>query len=520
MNTMTVKAGALAVSVSAQPTSQTLVAGIQGVTLANYVLDATASGEDVRLSSFPVNITDSSISDLTGCQLWNGGTALNTGSRVINGSDMVTETSETFSFDNALVVPKGTSVTLALKCNIGSAATASISVNATAITAAQITVTGQTSGNTITPTVNGTAGAVFALSTGSITGSVDSSSPNYALVAGGTSGVTLGVARFQATNEDVNLTDIGLIQTSGTSANLGTIYLYGPSNQLLGTVVFPQGSTLTATSTLSSPLLLTKNISTLVTIKADMAAIGSDESGVQGRLVKIDPVSAKGTGLSSGSTLNMGSITAAVAGVRTFKSFPTVTKDTLTAAPSEGKLMRFKVTADVHGPISLFNLQFTLATATASVTNVELYVYNDSSYSSPATTIEGSGLFDDTNGQSNGSLLASAPTIDFMYDEVATAGFQIPAGTTRYFELKATVAGATDGASVTTTLNGDAAYIVAAHLGAYQVSTTTGVLADDNDDFIWSGNATTTPHIHANDWSNGYGIIGLPSGGITQTVSQ
>ncbi len=51
MNTMTVKAAALAVAVSSTPTAQNIVAGGQGVIFANIQFDASQSGEDVRFSS-------------------------------------------------------------------------------------------------------------------------------------------------------------------------------------------------------------------------------------------------------------------------------------------------------------------------------------------------------------------------------------------------------------------------------------------------------------------------------------
>ena len=73
-------------------------------------------------------------------------------------------------------------------------------------------------------------------------------------------------------------------------------------------------------------------------------------------------------------------------------------------------------------------------------------------------------------------------------------------------------------------MNGDGAYIDAtAHLGTGEnasnplTSTTTGAVADTNNDFIWSGNATTTSGVSQNDWANGYGIPGLPSSGFSQT---
>ena len=94
---------------------------------------------------------------------------------------------------------------------------------------------------------------------------------------------------------------------------------------------------------------------------------------------------------------------------------------------------------------------------------------------------------------------------------------------TRYFELVGTVAGVTTGTSVTTTLQGDAAYVAAAHFNTSSdfVSSTTGVYADDNNDFIWSGNSTTTPNITTDtDWGNGYSLTNLPSGGFSTTRNQ
>ncbi|MFA7309613.1 MAG: hypothetical protein WC050_01775, partial [Candidatus Paceibacterota bacterium] len=86
MNTMTVKAGALAVSISGTPVAQTVIAGTQGLTFSNIRLDATQSGEDVRLNSLALieggsnNATGGAPSKLSTCQLWDGTTALNGGS--------------------------------------------------------------------------------------------------------------------------------------------------------------------------------------------------------------------------------------------------------------------------------------------------------------------------------------------------------------------------------------------------------------------------------------------------------
>lgn len=524
LNQVTVKGAALTVSVSSQPASQTIVAGVQNVTLANYVLDATASGEDVRMSSFPVNITDTTISNLSGCQLYNGTTPLNTGSNVVNS--LTTATVKNFALDNSLVVPKGTSLTISLQCNIASGATNSISVNATALTAGNFSglVTGQTSGNSVTPTVNSSTGAVFTLASGSFAVSVDTGFASTT-VAAGTSGVTIGGLKFRAANEDVNLTKVGLKMTLGSAANVGTLYLYQGST-LLGTAVLTQGSGITATSTLNTPLKLTANTDVAITIKADVAAIGVGQSGVAGAPVVINGISAEGSGLSSGNTLVVGNISTGVAGIRVFKSFPVVAADNSLASTgvADGRLMRFKVTADSHGPISLYQLNLTMATSSFSagggVSAVKVMVYADSAYSTAV-----SGTFGSASGQFGGTATPASTVGTTGMDFTATTNaLQIPTGTTYYFQVEATVSSVTTGTSVTTTLNGDAAYVTSAHLstdGLRFVATTTGVVANTDNDFIWSGNSTTTPNITSDeDWANGFNIVGLPSGGFSTTRSQ
>ena len=57
MNTMTIQAAQATVANGNQPTSQSIVPGVQGWTFANIQIDATQSGEDVRLSSIPMDLT-------------------------------------------------------------------------------------------------------------------------------------------------------------------------------------------------------------------------------------------------------------------------------------------------------------------------------------------------------------------------------------------------------------------------------------------------------------------------------
>lgn len=497
MNTMTVRAANLTETASANPASQSVVAGGQGVLLANIQLDASQSGEDVRLSNLQINESGTANPNvLNTCQLWNGTSAVNTGSNVLN---TVAQGQNTVTFDNALSIPKGTVVTLGLTCNISSSATSSstfiFGVSSSGFTG---TGTGAVSGNSVTPTVTTTNSGTMTVATGALTVSVDSSSPSYTVAAGGTTGVTMGVIKLRPTGENLNLTKLGLTLTSGAAADLGTVYLYQGST-LVGTAYFT-GTNTTATSTLTTPVTLAKDTDNLITVKADLADIGSSQPGVEGALISIDPLNYEATGQSSGLTVRGGASTG-VAGVRAYNTFPTLALDTLpTTGVADGRLMHFKVTADSHGNVGLGQFTFTIATTTLNVSNVQLFGFTDASYSS---AISGQG----TSGQIGSTITPTTTGATFVIAPTSNP-VQVPAGQTYYFELRGSVSGVATGASEVTTLKGDSSG------GAI------AAFSQGSGNILWSPNATTTAATTSgNDWATSYGVAGLPSGGLIQTRS-
>ncbi|MEK9167807.1 MAG: peptidoglycan-binding domain-containing protein, partial [Patescibacteria group bacterium] len=303
MNTMTVKAGSLAVAVSSSPAAQSIVAGAQGVTFANYQFDATQSGEDVRFSSM-VGLLDGgnnayagTATNLSSCQLFDGSTALNGGSNVVNPAQAAatstesTGTTHTFTFDSSLTVTKGTVKTLALKCNVSSGADAASKFQfGIANTAANIIVTGISSGSAITETVTAANGQLMTIASGSLVASLDASSPSYKIAAAGSAGVKLGSYKFRATNDAVSLTRVGLglgsVTASSTSADLTMVTLKSGSNTI-GTAVFV-GANRNATSTLSTPLLLAKDVDVVVDVYGDLAAQGTSQASNPGALLTVN----------------------------------------------------------------------------------------------------------------------------------------------------------------------------------------------------------------------------------------
>lgn len=535
MNTMTAKGLAMTVSLSSTPAAQTIVPGGTR-TFANIQLDASQAGEDMRLSSLKLDVTYAGLSnstDLTNCQILDqSGNTLNTGSNVVNptGATTTSPYPYTFMFDNSLIVPKQTVTTLALKCNVSGSAAAGASyawgtVNTNIQTA---TFTGVVSGQSLTGTdisASTVVGQAQLVGTPSLAVTTDASSPGYTIVAANTSSQVVGVLQFKATNEDVNLTDIGLKLTntaSSSSSDLTNVTIWDGSTQV-GSAVFT-GSNTSATSTLTSAVTLTKDTNKALTIKADLGPI-SNSSAVttSGHLLAIDYQGAKGTGASSGSTV-WATGSSAVAGARIMKSYPTVSADTIASngVAADGKLMRFKVTASQSGQIGLGRVELTLATTSANVTNINVYGFTDSGYSQAISGLNTGGQFLTTSKCASGCD-ANGPTLAFYPQTTAgaTTTVQIPAGATYYFEVRGTVTGLSTTYSVSTTLNGDNAYPIlgaSSHMGTMLNAVTASTVDTGTlNSFIWSPNSTTTSATSDKDWTNGYGLQGLGASGLTQT---
>lgn len=535
MNTMTVKAGAVTVGPATSPATQIIVPGGTSVLMANIQFDATQSGEDVRFATVPARLTyaGAAATELTSCQIFDGATALNTGSNTVNPS-AASVADNTFTLDNPVTVAKGTVKTLGLRCNVSGSATDAgtfLWLSGTAATAhvGGFTFSGATSGTTITGTAGSGTGPTFTIGTGSVTVTIDAASPGYLIASAGTANVTNGVFKFRSANENISLTKLGLTLTntaSSTSGDLVKATVWDGATKV-GEAYFV-GSATTATSTFTTAVTLVRDTDKSLTVKLDLADVGTSQAVVfSGRLVAVDYLNAEGVGAASGTTFLLGSAagSTAVSGTRVFKSFPTFAADTTLASTgiADGRLMRFKVTADAKGPIGITNFAVSVATTTATVTNITVYGFTDSSYSTPISGVTSSGNLQATDDCLSGTGCSAAANLIIPIGVTTSGGtataIQVPAGETRYFELRGIVTGATSGASVTSKVLGSSAFPSTAALVAANPLLAAGSLTDTTT-FIWSPNSTTTVTRSGQDWTSGFGVNGLPSGGLISTRSQ
>ncbi len=569
-STMTVKSGALAVSVSSVPLAQTVIAGASQFTFANYVLDAGNSGEDVSLNAIITAydlVPTTNPTTLTSCRLYDGAAVLNSGSNIKNPTAAASTTS--FTFDSPLTIPKGTSKTLALKCDIAGNATAGEKFAWGYDDGQNLSPVGKTSGQDIAETETDSVGQYMTIAAAGTYTVVDDSTPGYTVVSAGTTGATLLKLRFAATTEDIDVYRVNFIlgglAASSSALDLAnrTVSLYDAANPTVSIATAQFSTSVYATSTLiaSGAFRIPSGSYKTLLVKGDIAGISSTIGPLiaSGDLLRVaydggSNGSANGNygkGVSSGSTVDGPTQTNITpTGVRIMKAYPSFAKIDLTTSEKILQIgtlkpvYKFSITANA-GDVYIYKLTFGVSSSTQTATSTKfgLYAYTDSTFSLADTAFSTDGLVNAGscyNGFNTGkSAQAISTGADGLYNGIvggvveifpdqglttiacndATTTYKIPSGLTRWFALKASiyqvVAKTTATEYINVNLQGDAAFPVAMAtlMGkAGLTGTPAGVNGDTNNDFIWSPNSTTSSiSINNLDWTNGYGLVGLPT---------
>jgi hypothetical protein len=325
------------------------------------------------------------------------------------------------------------------------------------------------------------------------------------------------------------LQKLGLkLNGTGTASDITQAYIYAGNNiyttagvsissgTLLGTVTFTGGYAY-ATSTLSTVAQLPADTDATLVIKVDLATIGINKAGTEGHLVMVDYDSARGVGANSGKTVDGTGNGAQSSGVRMFASYPTFALGPSVATNPNGSnaaLKKFAITANSSGSIGIQQIVINVATSSVTLGGLQLHAYTDSGYSQPANVPGGSsGQFGLTNATGGAdTTLASSPAL--VFSQGTYAPLEIAAGQTMYFTLTGNILAIANSANnwtVTATVAGDNTPITA---GIENIAAATS-----SSKFVWSPNATSTASnalggIGSGDWTNGYGVSGLPSTGL------
>lgn len=508
-NTQTVKAGAMAMSVSPTPFGQNVTRGINGYLFGTLVFDAGSSGEDARVTVVKIRDTLSAAGagdEVNSCVLYDGAAALVTGSDVVNPSDPSGTTNDlSFTLTTNLMVPKGTVKKIDLKCNISSSASSNSTHSFGLNDTTGSSVAGATTNQSITESVTTGVGSTMTIKTaGSFTVTKDASAPTQVMILSGKTDVPMNVLRYHATDEAVTIQELTLTYSSSTASTSDflKVSLWDGATKI-GEAVWAGSAAQNATSTLNAlfPFVVPKDGDKLLTIKADISDISVVASTTQGRLLAIDyngVSSSSGVGQSSGQKLGSGSSSNTDgANFQIMKSMPKVDKIAVpsTSVPQADAIMyRFKVAADAAGPIALFKFTFDISSSSVSATtsNFRIYGYTDSGFSvaayaqnplsvnnvdcagfsnlnnSTASTACGTNTASDVTYASTTLLSANrgggGGDIVFFFNPVAnlastTEAIIVPAGETRYFEMRGDITnpGSGTGNSISVSLLGDAA---------------------------------------------------------------
>jgi len=553
---MTLKSGALAISVSSQPTARTIIAGGKGIEFARYTLDAGSSGEDLRLTTLPLYYsTTGTRTDLTNCQLRDGsatGASLTTGSNTKNPATGDTASSTSFTFDgNGLIVPKGVTKTLSLTCDLKSGVTADYWWGIDNLQGGSSNgytgVTGLVSAQTITETITTANGQrMTAASGGSYTVAADNSAAyNYRAVRANTTDVTLAAFKFTAgLTENLTLKRVAF-QLGNVASNSPadlvdqkiTVWWKGAK---VGEATIDNASNPDyATSTLSSSVLIKRGETETLVIKgslinqdANTNTTSTAASGGYGAFVAItydgnSNGAAQGNyavGSDSGANVDGGTTSDQTSnGVRVFRNVPTFTLlSTGGSLTPGGDLYKFKVTnPDASRDLVLKKVSFSIATTGSQVLGFILY----------GDGVAANASVDATDAETTGQSV-DAVEIRFNGTSSTTNAAIVPAGTSKTYVLKAstvtvvTAAPATD--TVALALLSDTAYPSCAFLMCKLTTADVVVVAgtaSTSNNIIWSPFSTTTPASSVAtednlDWTNSYGVPFIDTSGIVLPPSQ
>jgi len=506
---VTVKIGDLNVSTSASPAAQTVTAGTNEYIFAKFVLDATQSGEDIKVTQLLVKHTTSAANihnNITGITLYDGSTALNSPKSGENSTTSSTATS-TITLTDPLIITKGLSKTIVLKGDISGSASADDTHKFGLVGSSCATVYGNASGNAITEDITNSDGQLMTIvAAGTIQMSNAGSNPADGLVLADATN-DIGVFNFRALYENISVEKLGFTITSDKYINISKLELYDGATKLGDLEVTGNNATITPSS-----LIIPQNTTKTLTLKAKTHAVGPDDSGTSGDnfVVTLTGMDAKGASTGSTSVTKTGLDATLTNTHYIFKSIPTVTKVALSGMGGDIQdLFKFTVTADSKGEIGFYKASFAVTTTTATITAFTLYeVETDTDLSD--SNLTASEVYTDNTANAGGKFIVNA-----VVDTDAVAGAKervtIGAGATRTYILRGTVAGwSAAGDQIQVQMMGDSI--------APSVQNTDGVDDDASDNFIWSdlnyGYNTSTATVTV-QWVNGYKVFST----TTQTFS-
>lgn len=482
-NTMNVKTGSLVVSAAGTPAASSIINGAQSAVVAGYNFRA-GTGKDITITSVKVDAVGAdSCATEADCVL---DIKLYDGATQIGQTKSLSSSAATFT-NLAVSVPKGTTKTLTLKADLINHSTLDGSGDTIRfnITTGSTYVTAQdANGNTLTAITGAATGPLMTIQTGGTVtwaaAGTEVGVTDSRIIAAGSTDVTVAKINFSALNEDLKLSKVRVKAkevnnaTVGATREVASISLWDGATKIADAIT-PTAGIDNATTTWAvadfnsflSDFIVPVNGTKTLTIKASFNTIAGGARPGANIAFYVD----KGVSLFDGTTTSdnlgnnlefrgvNGSSTvltgaSAIAGTENdvngstmyiYKSVPTITPvalPTTVLAGGEQTVSKFSVTADAKGAIDWTQFIFTMTGsafgATGAITGARLVDESGNTVIAAAACTIG------------GTLSAGTTTPTGTITCLATADQNISAGTTKTYQLKATIAGAASGSTLST----------------------------------------------------------------------
>jgi hypothetical protein len=295
-NTMTLQGPVLAITTAATPVVGNMVVNAQDQVFAYFDLDASAGGENVRVSAITVTNTCVAAAGPVTCTLYTGlnnlelwGDPDNTDASAVN-ERLVTSNSTAsngatviFTFQTPIVVSKAAVSRLTLKADVttlydadvdGTADSHSFKINA----GGDVTAIGATTGNTASKSVTGAGQAQTLNQSGTLKVEKAADMPSAVQLVSSSTGNEVAKYKFTTQYEPVSITTIGLYcgdnTQGGTNCTLGNVsklYVYANGVLVGNTGGYTLDANGRASAVLDSgALVIPKDSYSTITIKADL----------------------------------------------------------------------------------------------------------------------------------------------------------------------------------------------------------------------------------------------------------
>ncbi len=527
--TMTVKTASATLTKDSSYANQTINIPQTSYKLGDWNVSA-GTAEDLNVNTVAVDIAAVSGSTFTVLDLTN--VYVKVGNTMSTIYPTVSATGNSFSLSQ-VTVPKGTSVPVELYANILSGGiTSTNSIRATA------TVSGNSAVSGTSVSTSAVAGQTIAYGTGTLTISLDGSSP-LNMIAAGNQEVTAGTFKFQAASDNFTVQEVDVSVPAAAISAVSTVKLFDGAT-MVASQSFTGNDGDSGSGNMASftglNWVVPTNTTKVLTVKLVLNTIGTGAgTSQQNAVVQLDRVRYQDSA---------GSVTTYTTDVTAnelyvYKSIPTIVCGTGVTCVAGGdgtltngqekKVYEFTVNANASGPISI--KQFKLAAALTDVVGTnntlqmdswKLYENGVDVTSSVTIRADGGASIESTSGFAEAST-----TVIVGWDSALES--TIAAGTSKTYALYATPDGFlnpsdNDAFSIyfagDASHNGSSTFLNAGNsddIVALFTSATPAESGATAANFIWSDNSSNahSASIGASssaDWANGYKVLNLNLG--------